>query len=55
MVTSVAHVGSAGVDASETVRLMYTDIEYDYKPQNETGALGGEVRFGFDIKATEAR
>ena len=31
------------------------DIEFAYKPQDEKGGLGGEVKFGWNPKKTEVR
>jgi type VI secretion system secreted protein Hcp len=55
MVVSVALSGSSGGDLSESVCLSYADIEFEYKPQDDKGALGGGVKFGLDVKTTEVR
>ncbi|WP_371884464.1 hypothetical protein [Caballeronia sp. S22] len=31
------------------------DIEFEYKPQDDKGALGGAVKFGWDVRTTEVR
>ena len=48
-------VGSGGGEVSESVSLSYADIEFEYKPQDDKGALGGGVKFGLDCKSTEVR
>jgi type VI secretion system secreted protein Hcp len=37
------------------VSLLYADIEFEYKPQDDKGALGGAVKFGYDALTTEVR
>jgi type VI secretion system secreted protein Hcp len=46
--------GSGG-EVSDQVSMTYGDIEYSYKPQKDDGSLGGEVKFGWDIRTTETR
>jgi len=55
MVVSVSHGGASGGDMSENVSLSYADIEFEYKPQDDKGALGGATKFGWDVKSTETR
>ncbi|SAL29020.1 Hcp1 family type VI secretion system effector [Caballeronia terrestris] len=55
MVVSVGLSGSGGGEVSESVSLSYADIEFEYKPQDDKGALGGGVKFGLDCKSTEVR
>ncbi|MBU6258103.1 MAG: type VI secretion system tube protein Hcp [Burkholderiales bacterium] len=45
---------SAGSDGTiiESVSLSYGSIEFGYKPQDEKGALGGEVKFSWNTKTT---
>ena len=45
--------GAAGGDITESVALSYGYIEFDYKPQDDKGGLGGEVKFGWNVKSTE--
>ena len=33
----------------------YDDIEFAYKPQDDKGGLGGEVKFGWAPKKNEVR
>jgi type VI secretion system secreted protein Hcp len=55
MVVNVALNGSTGGEVSETAVLSYADIEFEYKPQDDKGALGGGVKFGLNVKTTEVR
>ncbi|HEY1392550.1 MAG TPA: type VI secretion system tube protein Hcp [Methylibium sp.] len=55
LVTSVQPGGSAGGDITENVCLSYADIEFEYKPQDDKGALGGAVKFGWNVASTETR
>jgi type VI secretion system secreted protein Hcp len=54
-ITSVQPSGSSDGDIMESVALTYGDIEFDYKPQDKEGALGGSVKFGWDVKASDFR
>ena len=54
-VTHIAVGGSMGGELRETVSLLYADIEFEYKPQDDKGALGGAVKFGWDVRTTEVR
>lgn len=51
LVSSYQTGGSSGGDIpTEQISLNYSKIEYFYKPQNEDGSLGGEIRAGWDLK-----
>lgn len=52
-ITSVQPSGSAGGDVVESVSMSYGSIDFAYKPQDEKGGLGGEVKFGWNVKTTE--
>ena len=52
-VSSVQPSGSQGGDIMESVAMSYGSIDFAYKPQDEKGALGGEVKFGWDVKTTK--
>jgi type VI secretion system secreted protein Hcp len=39
----------------ENVSLSYGDIEFVYKPQQEDGSLGGDIKFGWNTRTTETR
>jgi len=54
-ITGVSPSGSSGGDILESVSMSYKDIEFGYKPQDEKGNLGGEVKFGWNIATTEIR
>lgn len=54
-ITSVNPSAEASGDISEEVRCSYKDIEYAYKPQDDKGGLGGEVKFGWNVATTETR
>ncbi|HEX7435148.1 MAG TPA: type VI secretion system tube protein Hcp [Caldimonas sp.] len=54
-ITSVMPGGSTGGDILEQVTCSYKDVEFAYKPQDDKGALGGEVKFGWDVAKTETR
>jgi type VI secretion system secreted protein Hcp len=51
-ITSVAPSGGSGGDIVESVSMSYGQIDFSYKPQSETGALGGEVKFGWNVKTS---
>jgi type VI secretion system secreted protein Hcp len=40
---------------AEEVALAFGDIDVLYKPQDDKGAFGGAVRFGWNIKTTQIR
>lgn len=52
-ITSVSPNGSQGGDLMENVGMSYGFIEFGYKPQDDKGGMGGEVKFGWNIKTTE--
>jgi type VI secretion system secreted protein Hcp len=54
-VTKVALICAPGGHPEQTVDLSYADIEFEYKPQDDKGALGGAVKFGWDVRSTEVR
>lgn len=54
-VTSVSPSAESEGDISEEVKCSYKDIEYSYKPQDDKGGLGGEVKFGWNVATTETR
>jgi len=51
-ITSVQPSGSSGGDIMESVSMSYQSIDFAYKPQDEKGGLGGEVKFGWNVKTT---
>ena len=54
-ISAVAPSGAGGGDLMESISCSYKDIEFAYKPQDEKGGLGGEVKFGWNIATTETR
>lgn len=54
-ITRINPTGSAGGDIVEAVSFFYEDIEFEYKPQDDKGALGGAVKFGWNIKTGAKR
>lgn len=53
MITAVSPEATQGGDLDEKISMSYGYIEFGYKPQDDKGALGGEVKFGWDIKTTK--
>jgi type VI secretion system secreted protein Hcp len=51
----VAPGSSNDGDVTEEVHCSYKDVEFAYKPQDDKGALGGEVKFGWNVATTETR
>lgn len=54
-ITSVAPEGLGSGEITESVSMSYGDIEFAYKPQDDKGGLGGEVKFGWNAKTTDIR
>ena len=54
-ITSVQPSGSASGEIVESVSMTYGDIEFTYKPQDEKGGSGGDVKYGWNAKTTEVR
>jgi len=54
-ITSAVPGGDGTGSIVETVTMTYGDIEFDYKPQDKEGGLGGSVKFGWDVKASDFR
>lgn len=52
-ITSVQPSGSSSGDIMESVSMSYQSIDFGYKPQDEKGGLGGEVKFGWNVKTTQ--
>jgi type VI secretion system secreted protein Hcp len=52
-IKSVVPTGNKGGDIVEQVTLNYKQIDFAYKPQDEKGTLGGEVKFGWNNATTE--
>lgn len=54
-INSVRPNGDSQGNINEEVEMSYADIEFEYKPQDEKGALGGAVKFGWNVKETSTR
>jgi type VI secretion system secreted protein Hcp len=52
-ITSAAPSAGGDGDILETVSVSYAEIEFAYKPQDEKGGLGGEVKFSWNNKTTK--
>ena len=52
-ITSCQPAGSQGGDIVESVSMSYGEIEFAYKPQDDKGGLGGDVKFGWNVKSTK--
>lgn len=51
-ITGVSPSGAAGGEIYENVSMTYKEIEFAYKPQEASGSLGGEVKFGWNVATT---
>jgi type VI secretion system secreted protein Hcp len=54
-ITSHQVSASTGGEVTDQASMSYGDIEYAYKPQKADGSLGGDIKFGWDIRTTETR
>ena len=52
-ITSVQPSGASQGDIMESISMSYGSVDFAYKPQDEKGGLGGEVKFGWDVKTTK--
>ena len=52
-IKSVQPSGSSGGDIVESISFAYKQIDFAYKPQDDKGGLGGEVKFGWNNNTTE--
>lgn len=52
-ISAVQPSGSSGGDIAESVSMSYGSIDFGYKPQDDKGALGGEIKFGWETKTTK--
>lgn len=55
IVSSYTTGGSGGSDIKpvDSISLNFSKVEFDYKPQNAQGALGGAVTAGWNLKTNE--
>jgi type VI secretion system secreted protein Hcp len=54
-ISSIQPGGATGGDVTEQVSCSYKDVEFAYKPQDDKGGLGGEIKFGWNVATTETR
>ncbi len=56
IVSGIENSGGLTDDAllEETVKCQYSKIEFEYKAQDKTGALGSPIKSGYDLKANKA-
>jgi type VI secretion system secreted protein Hcp len=51
-ITSVQPAAGGDGQIMESVSMSYADIGFSYKPQDDKGGLGGEVKMGWNNKTT---
>jgi type VI secretion system secreted protein Hcp len=51
-ISSTQISASSGGEITESVSMSYGSIDFSYKAQDDKGALGGEVKFGWNVKTT---
>lgn len=49
----ITAVQANGDDIGESVSMSYGAIDFSYRPQDAKGGLGGEVKFGWNVKTSE--
>ena len=54
-ITAVHPSGGGSGEISESVSMTYGDIEFTYKPQDDKGGTGGDIKYGWNAKTTEVR
>lgn len=54
-ITSLSIGGAVGGDVQEQAAVTFKDIEFGYKPQDDKGAGGGEVKVGWNVATTQTR
>jgi type VI secretion system secreted protein Hcp len=54
-ISSLSPSASGEGDIIEQVSCSYKDIDYAYKPQDDKGGLGGEIKFGWNVATSETR
>ena len=55
LITSVQPGGAKDGDVMEQVSCSYKEVEFAYKPKDDKGGLGGEIKFGWNTATTETR
>ena len=51
-ISSLNVSASSGGDMAEQISMSYGSVDFAYKAQDEKGGLGGEVKFGWNLKTT---
>jgi type VI secretion system secreted protein Hcp len=54
-ITKISSSGSGGGDLYETIACASKDIEFDYKPQDDKGGLGGSIKAGINVSTMAIR
>jgi type VI secretion system secreted protein Hcp len=54
-ITSISNSSGGNGEIHESISCAYKDIEISYKSQDSKGALGGEIKFAFDLAAVQSR
>jgi type VI secretion system secreted protein Hcp len=52
-ITSVSNSAHQSGEFMESVSMSYGEIDFSYKAQDAKGAMGGEVKFGWNVKTTK--
>lgn len=52
-ITSCSPSASEDGGIEEEIEMSYGSIDFAYKPQDDKGGLGGEVKFGWEVKTTK--
>ncbi len=52
LITSAKPSGVKDGDIFEEISCSYKEIEFAYKPQDEKGGLGGDIKFGWNMSTT---
>ena len=52
-ISSVQTSASSEGDIMESISFSYGEIEFTYKAQDDKGKLGGDVKFGWNVKTTK--
>jgi type VI secretion system secreted protein Hcp len=54
-IVNTSPAGGSSGDIMENVSMSYGDVEFTYKPQDDKGGTGGDVKYGWNAKTTEVR
>lgn len=53
-ITSVSMSGGSDGAVLENVTMVFNNIDFAYKPQDAKGALGADIKFGWDVSSGKA-